>query len=64
MLCDGHRKHAMTTTPRPHPPALVSHGICAACHRFVLTKAGLLTTCAVYTIRSGYPEQRPAKKRG
>jgi len=54
----------MTTTPRPHPPALVSHGICAACHRFVLTKAGLLTTCAVYTIRSGYPEQRPAKKRG
>ena len=52
----------MTTTPRPHPPESIRNGICAACHRFVLTKAGLLTTCAPYTLPAGYPEKREKKK--
>lgn len=53
----------MTTTHRPHPPSRIRNGVCTACHRFVRTRAGLLTTCAPYRIPAGYPEQRAAKKR-
>lgn len=52
----------MTTTPRPHPPASVRNGICAACHRFVKTKAGLLTSCA--RTRSRLDTQRSARRSG